>query len=306
MEKSKFITLDNLKYFWGKVKTWFTDELNKLSFSDSSHQGKFVSEITQTNGKVSATYKDITVADVTGLESRLTTLNGAITSEAGKSVVTVESSEGEGDILKVYTIKQNGETVEGGTINIPRDFLVKSGEITTGTGANVSKKVLKLTLNAKEGSGTAQTVEIPVDDICDVYTPGNGLQESDNEFSIKIANSSSDVIILSATATGLGVSYTRGNVADGDTGLVNGGDLYTVKQTLEADIASLTTKVGEESVSSQITTEIGKLDVSEVGGEGKFIQKISQTDGKITATVADFSDIFEAVTEEEIAELFKD
>lgn len=62
----------------------------------------------------------------------------------------------------------------------------------------------------------------------------------------------------------------NGHALDGNIDLTAGDvDAYTKAET-----------------NSAITTEIGKLDVAEKGGAGKYIQSISQTDGKITAVEA--------------------
>ena len=45
--------------------------------------------------------------------------------------------------------------------------------------------------------------------------------------------------------------------------------------------------MNKSDVASAITSVISALDVSSVGGAGKFIQSISETDGKISATAAD-------------------
>lgn len=62
--------------------------------------------------------------------------------------------------------------------------------------------------------------------------------------------------------------------------------LNTVKinnKPLSGNITLTAADVGA-ATASDITTEIGKLDANEVGGTGKYIQSIQQTDGKISAT----------------------
>ena len=55
------------------------------------------------------------------------------------------------------------------------------------------------------------------------------------------------------------------------------------KKPLSGDITLTAADVGA-ATTNDITTEIGKLDANEVGGTGKYIQSIQQTDGKISAT----------------------
>ena len=58
------------------------------------------------------------------------------------------------------------------------------------------------------------------------------------------------------------------------------------KKPLSGDITLTAADVGA-ATANDITNEIGKLDVNEVGSTGKYIQSIQQTDGKISATPAD-------------------
>ena len=53
----------------------------------------------------------------------------------------------------------------------------------------------------------------------------------------------------------------------------------------QSDLEALQQTVENIDVTNQITTEIGKLNVTEVGGSGKYIQAIKQVNGKIEATV---------------------
>ena len=65
--------------------------------------------------------------------------------------------------------------------------------------------------------------------------------------------------------------------------------LNTVKinnKSLSGNITLTAADVGA-ATTNDITNEIGKLDANEVGGTGKYIQSIQQTDGKISATPAD-------------------
>ena len=55
------------------------------------------------------------------------------------------------------------------------------------------------------------------------------------------------------------------------------------KKPLSGDITLTASDVGA-ATANDITNEIGKLDANEVGGTGKYIQSINQTDGKISAT----------------------
>lgn len=97
------------------------------------------------------------------------------TAVATKTITVAESTPTSGDFAKVYTLYQGGQAISP-AINIPKDLVIKSGSIVTVD--NV--KYLRLVLN------NDQTVDIPVGDLCDVYTADNVTLELNNhQFSIK-------------------------------------------------------------------------------------------------------------------------
>ena len=64
-----------------------------------------------------------------------------------------------------------------------------------------------------------------------------------------------------------------------------------VEEGLDTRLEAVETAVGEGgSVSTQITNAINALDVDAIGGEGKYIKLVSETDGKISATTGDTSE----------------
>ena len=64
-----------------------------------------------------------------------------------------------------------------------------------------------------------------------------------------------------------------------------------VEEGLDARLEAVETAVGEGgSVSTQITNAINALDVDAIGGEGKYIKLVSETDGKISATTGNTSE----------------
>lgn len=112
-----------------------------------------------------------TAKTVYGLDAKIDAI------KADSSVSLVETT-GSGDVSKVYTIKQGDVSV--GSINIPKDFLVKSGDVKTCEvkdqpieGLNVGDKYLDFVVNTKDGSGTESHIYIPVKDLTDIYTGGS-------------------------------------------------------------------------------------------------------------------------------------
>lgn len=98
-----------------------------------------------------------------------------------------------------YVLKKDGTQV-GATINIPKDYLVRSGEVKTVTvadepyeGAVVGDKYLDFVVNTIDDSGNISHIYIPVSDLVDAYIAGNGIQISDNNYiSVKVSQQGVD------------------------------------------------------------------------------------------------------------------
>ena len=136
------------------------------------------------------------------------------------AAVTVSENAGSGATLKTYTIAQGGTTV--GTINIPKDFLVKSAEIKTVTtanvpyqGAQVGDKYIDFVINTKTDATSVVAddhIYLPINDLAHVYTDGNGINISNaDEISIKIDSNNANG--LATTTSGLKLTLATQSAA---------------------------------------------------------------------------------------------
>lgn len=145
-----------------------------------------------------------------GTNSRWVPLGG----DPAANAVTVEEASSSGTYLKKYVVKQNGAQV-GVTIDIPKDMVVQSGSIVTGTWSGGTftpdqtqpgtgpDKALKLVV-----ANQTVPIYINVADLVDAYTAGTGV-------SISAANA---ISIVPATAAALGGVKIGANItvaADG-------------------------------------------------------------------------------------------
>lgn len=115
-------------------------------------------------------------------------------SDFGGVVSVVEQGTADTGYAKTYVVKQNNNQV-GAKINIPKDFLVKSGSVKTVTTANspvtgyqVGDKYIDFVINAKDNSGTDEHMYILVSDLVEdtTYTAdGSTLQLVNGQFSVK-------------------------------------------------------------------------------------------------------------------------
>lgn len=146
-----------------------------------------------------------TVNPTVGIKLDPATGNAASLSAAGLMVTIPEVDVPDYTIVKLanattgylasYQLQKDGTGV-GEVINIPKDYLVKSAVVKTSTGAGdpsgfpAGTKYIDFTINTYDtttGSGTESHIYLNVQDLVDVYTPGNGISISDaNVISAKV------------------------------------------------------------------------------------------------------------------------
>ena len=176
--------------------------IDALDASYTVETGKVFTQIDQVDGKITNVQTAyLTAADIkrtatvndesagtkalaaTDVEAALQELARAVETGGTGSVVTLEeASTPDNGFLKTYVIKQGGSAVGGGAsgkINIPKDFLIKSGTVETVetantpySGAVVGDKYLDFVVNTVGNDETETHMYIPVKDLTDVYTGG--------------------------------------------------------------------------------------------------------------------------------------
>lgn len=156
--------------------------------------------------------------------------------KSDSAVTLVKDGTAQSGYIASYTISQGG--TELGKINIPKDYLVKSGEIkkvTTAnqpyTGAAVGDKYIDFTVNTYDtsaGSGTASHIYIPVKDLVDVYTGGNTttINTSVNSSNVITATLNDGAVstakLDSSVQTALGKANSAVQSVTGETAVTDG------------------------------------------------------------------------------------
>ena len=143
-----------------------------------------------------------------------------------------------------YSISQNGSSV--GTIDIPKDFLVKSATLETVTtadtpyaGAKVGDKYIDFVINTVDETEAAQHIYLPVNDLVDVYTAAPGATQ------VQIAIDSNNVI--SAALVDGGVLTAKLADSAVTTAKIADGAVATAKIV---DSAVTTAKIADSSVAT--------------------------------------------------------
>ena len=150
--------------------------------------------------------------DIPTKTSDLTNDSGFLTTHQSldsKTVTVEKQATAESGYIATYHVKQNGVKV-GASINIPKDYLVKSatvGTVSTAnspvTGYKVGDKYLDFVINTKDSSGTDEHLYVLVSDLIDTYTAGSGLTLNGNQFSIA-SGAISKSMLASGVQTSLG------------------------------------------------------------------------------------------------------
>lgn len=162
-----------------------------------------------------------TVNPTVGIKLDPATGNAASLSAAGLMVTIPEVDVPEYTITKLSTATagylasyrlQKDNVGIGDVINIPKDYLVKSAEVKTSTGTGdpsglpAGTKYVDFTINTYDsasGSGTTSHIYLNVEDLVDVYTPGNGIDISEaNVISAKVVAANG----LSVDANGIAMA----------------------------------------------------------------------------------------------------
>lgn len=194
--------------------------------------------------------------------------------------------------LKSYQLTQvnpsTGAETAVGKIDIPKDFLVKSGTVETVetadtpySGAVVGDKYIDFIINSKDSTATDEHIYIPVKDLVDVYTGstyitvGNNNQISFNEadfeddyldpISQRITDVSNDVSTLDHIIAIMGndlntkigdVSADLVELTNIVDGLTSGGvmDVSALKTTSNVNVKNADTGVAADTVTNGITS----------------------------------------------------
>lgn len=228
-----FLTLDGLTSYDGLIKTW----------ANSDNQVAYKSALTSVDGNTLYLYKKANA--VLGTD----TPDVTISLVAGDAEITVEeASTPTAGYLKTYKIWQGDTSVPAnlkGTIDIPKDFVVKSGSIVVNPTGQPAGTYLALVINVTSGTATDETVYINVADLCDVYTA----QQNASEVQLAISNSneiSASVVAVDGAKIGYKAESSAG-----------AGDAESVKAALtRLDGSDSTTG----SVAKKIKDAIGALD----------------------------------------------
>lgn len=186
------------------------------------------------------------------------TINISIPEAPVYSIVESDTSAG---YAKSYSLTKDG-TETGVKINIPKDLVISSGSVQTVssadipyTGAAVGDKYLDIVLN----DSTQNHIYIPVKDLVDVYTSGNGISiDTNNQVSAVIDTSSSNGLSVDnkGIKLALATSESSGAMSSSDKAKLDG--YPGIEQLLSSIVLYASIDIGD-GVNSQFTYTADKI-----------------------------------------------
>lgn len=284
----------------GSVASQITTAINGLDASDAAVSNQFVTSVSEADGLITVTRAqpsaaNISVAALSGiqagdLQTVLGDLETAISAGGTGSVVTVEKQgSAESGYAATYIVKQGGSQV-GVKINIPKDFLVKDASIETVatadspyTGAVVGDKYIDFVINTTDASETAQHIYLPVNELVDAYTAGNGIDVSNANVISAVVDNTSEAF-LSVGANGLKVSGVQTAIDAGRDAAKTYADGLIAALDADVDASGTAAHSGTFVVSgiTEVDGVITGVDSVEVEAAGAA----AAAEGRINATIA--------------------
>ena len=136
------------------------------------------------NTRAIGTLANLTTTEKENLVGAINEVRSAVAAGGTAAQVTMtESTPSDASILKAYTIKQGETTV--GTINIPKDMVVQSGEVVTNPEGMAEGTYIKLVL----ANANNDEIFVNVGTLVDIYKP----QESATQVQLAIDSATREV-----------------------------------------------------------------------------------------------------------------
>ena len=178
------------------------------------------------------------------------------------------------NVKEAWKLVDEDGTQAGATINIYKDSTLKEVKLVD--------QVLQFTYILADGSES--TVGVDVSKFLAETEFKNGLAVSEGKVSVKIDETSES--FLTVGENGVNISGVQDAIDAAETDANHYAD--GLNTAMNTRVNALETAIGKGgSVETQINNAIANLDVEAVGGQGKLITTVSESDGKISAIAID-------------------
>lgn len=256
-----------------------TGDLADLDTTDKTNLVSAINEV-KSSADDAKDASNVSITDTAGnyssdnVEGALAEVATMISDAIGGAEVTVDDTVTTAGYLKSYRFYQGDDGTHSSanliaTIDIPKDFLVKSGSIVENPAGQPAGTYIALVLNTKDGSGTDETIYINVGDLIEYVTGGDTA-----EVSVSVDATTHVVTATIVKIPASKVIYREADVSQGITEL-------TIAQALDAETAR----------AEGVEGDLADLDTTD---KSSLVGAINEVKGAIDAS----TDILEVVVTE--------
>lgn len=244
---------------------------------------------TTTNANAIGKLEDLGTTQKGDLVAAINEVKASVSAGGEAGLVTVEETSN-ADYAKVYTIKQGGASV--GSISIPKDMVVQSGEVVTNPSGYAEGTYLKLVLANSDNT----EVFINVGTLVDIYKAKKDATQ------VQLAiDSATREISASIVAGSIGVAEIADNaivtskVADGNITLAK------LSTTVQASLAKADASASQANLDAEIA-RAGKAE-SDLSGRLDVIEEALGDGGNVEDKIADALSDAKGYTDEEVGKV---
>lgn len=156
--------IGDIKNLTTTQKASLTAAINEVKAEVAALTGGETGGISDMIAAVTGNLTDLTTEARGTLVAAINELDAAIDANAAAAAVTIDSETTTTGMLKSYTVKQGGKQI--GVIDIPKDMVVKSGEVVVNPEGKTAGTYIVLTL----ANATEDKIYVNVGTLVDIYT----------------------------------------------------------------------------------------------------------------------------------------
>lgn len=244
----------------------------------------------KTNKEAIGTMGDLETTAKGDLVTAINEVRNAVSAGGTAAAITMtEQSTGLGEgVLKAYVLKQGDNTV--GTINIPKDMVVQSGEVVTNPEGQAAGTYIKLTL----ANATNDVIYVNVGTLVDVYKAKASATQIQLAIDSATREISATIVAGSVTATELAANaVVTAKIADGNvTKAKLATDVQASLDKADGAAADATSKANKalEDAKAYADSKVAGVDLSGIATNAADIDKLEAslaTGGATANAIAD-------------------
>lgn len=226
-----------------------------------------ITNVTELNTKIGS-LADLNTTEKTSVINAINEIDTIVNTLKTDSSVVIEEDTTNPNFAKVYTFKQNNVVI--GSVNIPKDMLVQSGQIVEDPVGHPIGKYIELTI----ANNTGDKIYINIADLVDAYTA----QQNATQIQLTISNTNEISAAIVAN------SITNNELANGSVTTDKILDANITSDKLAEDVKLLFDSAGSADLAEKNAKEYAdRLVQANPGGNGQTTQ--TYTDEEVNQAV---------------------